>query len=94
MTTEFVRDAAATAAIFGFFASAWFGWVQERPPPSWRSMLIGGSVAALLLTVAGGVVTWREWSSGTVFDEDTSRAFGVVVGSEFAVASSTSWPPW
>jgi hypothetical protein len=37
-------------------------------------------------TVAGGVVTWREWSSGTVFDEDTSRAFGVVVGSEFAVA--------
>jgi hypothetical protein len=37
-------------------------------------------------TVAGGVVTWREWSSGTVFDEDTSRAFGLVVGSEFAVA--------
>jgi hypothetical protein len=26
MTAEFLRDAAATAAVFGFFASAWFGW--------------------------------------------------------------------
>jgi hypothetical protein len=86
MTTEFVRDTAATAAIFGFYTSVWFGWAQERPPPSWRSMLIGGSAAALLLAVAGGVVTWRDWSSGTVFDEDTSRAFGLVVGIEFAVA--------
>jgi hypothetical protein len=28
MTAEFLRDAAATAAVFGFFASAWFGWAQ------------------------------------------------------------------
>jgi hypothetical protein len=27
MTAEFLRDA-ATAAVFGFFASAWFGWAQ------------------------------------------------------------------
>ena len=25
MTAEFLRDAAATAAVFGFFASAWLG---------------------------------------------------------------------
>jgi hypothetical protein len=28
MTAEFLRDAAATAAVFGFFASAWFGWAR------------------------------------------------------------------
>jgi hypothetical protein len=29
--SRFVRDAAAIAAIFGFFGSAWFGWAQENP---------------------------------------------------------------
>jgi hypothetical protein len=35
MTTESVRDAAATTVIFGFFGffgSAWFGWAQDQPP--------------------------------------------------------------
>jgi hypothetical protein len=37
MTAELLRDAAATAAVFGFFASAWFGWAQDQPPPAWRT---------------------------------------------------------
>jgi hypothetical protein len=84
---DFVRDTAATAAIFAFFASGWFGWAQDQPPPTWRKALIAGSMASALIALAGGVLTWWHWSDATVFDADTSRAFGVVVGIEFAVAA-------
>jgi hypothetical protein len=47
MITDFVRDAAATAVIFGFFASAWFGWAEENPPAKWRVWLIAGSIIGL-----------------------------------------------
>ncbi|MFE9918609.1 hypothetical protein ACFYPG_25970 [Micromonospora sp. NPDC005553] len=87
MITELVRDAAATAFVFGFFASSWFGWAQEAPPRSWRPVLIAGSVLALLTATAGGLLAWRHWSDGTAFDDDTSRTFGIVVGIEFGVAA-------
>jgi hypothetical protein len=86
MNAEFTRDAAATAAIFGFFAASWFGWAQERPPPGWRRVLIGGAVLALLVAVAGGLLTWRHWSTGTAFTAQTGRTFGLIVGFEFAIA--------
>jgi hypothetical protein len=86
MTAEVLRDAAATAAVFGFFASAWFGWAQDEPPRAWRKALIAGSVLSLLTAVGGGVITWRTWSGPTVFDAGTSRTFGVVVGVEVALA--------
>jgi hypothetical protein len=105
MLAEHVRDAAFTAVIFGFFASSWFGWAQEAPPPAWRRPLIAGAVAALLTSVAGGLLAWRHWSDGTAFDAGTSRAFGIVVGIEFglaaigavalAVLSRSTWiPAW
>jgi hypothetical protein len=84
--TEHVRDAAATALIFGFFASSWFGWAQEAPPARWRPGLLAGAVVALLTAVAGGLLTWRHWGGGTAFDRDTSIAFGIVVGIEVALA--------
>lgn len=87
MVAQYVRDAAATAVIFGFFASSWYGWAQEAPPQSWRTPLGIGSGLALLTAVAGGLLTWRHWSDGTVFDDDTSRSFGIVVGIEFAAAA-------
>jgi hypothetical protein len=31
-------------------------------------------------------VTWRHWHDGTAFDDDTSRAFGVVVAIEVGAA--------
>ena len=86
-TAEFLRDAAATAAIFGFFASAWFGWAQDEPPPAWRKALVAGSILSLLTAVGGGVLTWRNWSGPTAFDADTSRTFGLVVGVEVALAA-------
>ena len=86
MKAEFRRDATATAAIFGFFAASWFGWAQENPPTAWQTALIAGSILALLVAGAGGVLTWRQWSSGTVFNAHTSRRFGLIVGLEFAIA--------
>lgn len=86
MMTEFVRDAAATAGILGFFASTWFGWAQEHPPKSWRPWLLTGLAVSWATMLAGGLVAWRHWSDGTAFDEDTSRTFGIVVGIEFVLA--------
>jgi hypothetical protein len=84
--TEHVRDAAATAFVFGFFASSWFGWAQESPPARWRRWLLGGALLSLLTAVAGGLLTWSHWSDGTAFDRSTSIAFGVVVTLEFVIA--------
>jgi hypothetical protein len=84
---ENVRDVAVNAVVLGFFASAWFGWAQEAPPRRWRPFLMAGSVAALLTLAAGALLAWQRWSDGTVFDEDTSRTFGIVVGIEFGVAA-------
>lgn len=86
--TEHVRDLAVTVVVFGFFASSWFGWAQEAPPRRWRPFLIAGSVASLLTVAAGGLLAWRHWNDGTVFDEDTSRTFGIVVGIEFGAAAA------
>jgi len=69
------------------FASAWFGWAQDEPPPAWRKALVAGSILSLLTAVGGGVMTWRNWSGPTAFDADTSRTFGLVVGVEVALAA-------
>jgi len=87
MFSDHVRDAAMTAVIFGFFATVWFGWAQENPPPSWRRLLVAGTAIAGL-TAAGGLArALLHWSDGTVFDDATGRAFGIVVGVEFAAAA-------
>jgi hypothetical protein len=87
MPAEHIRDAAAAAAVFGFFASSWFGWAQEAPPRAWRRPLTAGAVAALLAVVAGALLAWRHWHDGTAFGDATGRAFGIVVGIEFGVAA-------
>jgi hypothetical protein len=86
MSAEFVRDAAATAAILGFFASSWFGWAQERPPVAWRKVLVAGSIVSLLTTVAGGVLAWQHWSDGTV-------SMTTPVGSSVSSSASSSPSP-
>jgi len=95
MTTEFVRDAAATAAIFGFFGAVWFGWAQEHPPKSWRPWLLTGSVVSLLTMLAGGLLVWRHWSDGSAFDEDTSKTSASSSGSRLSwpVSARSCWVP-
>ena len=88
MTAEFTRDAAMTAAVFGFFTMAWFGWAQEDPPQRWRKWLVAGSVLAALIVVAAGLLAWSVWNTGTALDADTARRFGIVVGVEFGLAGA------
>jgi hypothetical protein len=76
-----------TAVIFGFFGFVWFGWAQEDPPRRWRLPLGAGSVLSVLTAAAGGFLAWRAWNDGTVFNAETSPAFGVIVGIEFGVAA-------
>jgi hypothetical protein len=86
MTPEHLRDAAGLAAVFGFFAMAWFGWAQEAPPKSWAKYLGAGSVLSILVAAGGGLLLWRHWNDGTVFNDETGRQFGILVGIEFAAA--------
>ncbi|HRW10622.1 MAG TPA: hypothetical protein P5121_36210 [Caldilineaceae bacterium] len=81
-----MRDTAAIVAIFGFFASSWFGWAQEKPPAAWVNWLIAGSILSLLVAVVGGIFTWQHWSDDTAFNPQTGRTFGLIVGIEFAIA--------
>lgn len=83
---EYVRDAAMTAAVLGFFASAWFGWAQENPPQAWRKWLVGGSVLSLITAAIGGAVAWRNWETGTALDRDAAMTFGIVVGLELLLS--------
>lgn len=87
MTPEHLRDAAGLAAVFGFFAMAWFGWAQEGPPKSWVKYLAAGSILSILVAIGGGLLLWRHWSDGTVFDDATGPRFGIIVGIEFAAAA-------
>lgn len=86
MTAAYLRDAAITAVIFGFFASGWFGWAQEAPPAGWSGRLTAGSILALAVAIGGGVLAWQHWSDGTIFGPAAGRNFGIVVGIEFGVA--------
>ena len=86
MTTEFVRDAAATAAIFGFFGSVWFGWAQETP-----------AVVAAMAAHRFGRVVGRPWlpagfwsgGTGTTARCSTRTPARRSVSSS---GSSSSWP--
>lgn len=50
---QYARDGAMSALVLGFFASCWFGWAQEKPPPVWRSPLIVGAALSLIVAVVG-----------------------------------------
>jgi hypothetical protein len=61
------RDRGVTVAVEGFFAFVWFGWGQAAPP-SWLVVpLAVGDGLAVLLTVAGVVLTIRSAGVGVHF---------------------------
>jgi len=83
-----LRDGAMTTAILAFFASAWFGWAQERPPVSWKGRLIVGSVLSVAMAVTGGLLAWLNWGTGSVLNGDAAfRTYLIIVGIEFCVAA-------
>lgn len=84
---EYLRDDAMTALIFGFFASMWFGWAQEKPPPSWRRWLAPAAILSLVVGAAGGYLAWKHWGDGSALSEPGAmRRYGITVGIEFTLA--------
>jgi len=84
---QYLRDDAMTALIFGFFASMWFGWAQEKPPPSWRRWLALSAILSLVVGAAGSYLAWRHWGDGSALSEPGAmRRYGITVGVEFALA--------
>ena len=80
------RDRGVTVAVEGFFAFVWFGWGQA-PPPSWLvvPLAVGGGLA-VLLTVAGIVLTTRTPGRLRVMaDPLVRRRYSIVVGLEFGL---------
>jgi hypothetical protein len=100
--SQFVRDLAVMAMVFGFAAFVWFGWGQEAPPQRWRLLLAIGSGLGLLLAIVGGVLTWRSWGpQSALAAQDARRAFGITCGVEFGLAGlgagvlgTTKRPQW
>lgn len=87
VTSEFGRDGAATAIVFGSASAAWFGWAQEDPPEGWRRPLVAGSLAGVVVAGAGAIRMWQDWSSGSAIDAESGPIFGIIVGIEFAIAA-------
>ena len=80
------RDRGVTVAVEGFFAFVWFGWGQAAPP-SWLVVpLAVGAGLAVLLTVAGVVLTTRSAGPLRVMaDPAVRRRYSIIVGLEFGL---------
>jgi hypothetical protein len=78
------RDRGVTVAVEGFFAFVWFGWGQADPPPWLVVPLAVGDGLAVLLTVAGVVLTTRSAGPLRVMaDPAVRRRYSIIVGLEF-----------
>ncbi|WBB64916.1 hypothetical protein [Micromonospora sp. WMMD812] len=81
------RDGGITALVEGFFGAAWFGWGHAAPPAWLDPWLTVGSVAALLVAVAGAVVGFASAAStAAINNRAAGRRYGIIVGVEFALA--------
>ena len=80
------RDRGVTVAVAGFFAFVWFGWGQAAAP-SWLVVpLAVGTGLAVLLAVAGIVVTSRSAGRLRVMaDPRARRHYSIIVGLEFGL---------
>lgn len=78
MFTEFVRDQAFAIAWLALMAAGWFGWTQEDPKPKLRGLLGAGSVLGFLISIAFGILVWRNWSTPTALEGNYS-VFGLIV---------------
>jgi len=80
------RDRGVTVAVEGFFAFVWFGWGQAAPPSWLVAPLAAGGGLAVLLTVAGVVLTTRSAGRLRVMaDPVVRRRYSITVGLEFGL---------
>lgn len=103
MLTEFLRDQATAIAWLALMAGGWFGWSQEDPPKRLSGWWGAGSVIGLLVSVAFGLLVWRNWSTPSTL-EGNYWVFGVIVLAEAALVGggcivlarrgATRWYGW
>jgi hypothetical protein len=80
------RDRGVTVAVEGFFAFVWFGWGQAAAPTWLVAPLAVGTGLAVLLAVAGVVVTKRSAGRLRVMaDPKARRRYSIIVGLEFGL---------
>ncbi|MGD8373629.1 MAG: hypothetical protein PVI21_02110 [Candidatus Woesebacteria bacterium] len=86
MNIDFIRDHIMYVAIFGTFATVWFGWAQENPPKKMRGWLIAGSVLSFLTAFIGIYLAATHWHDATALSSrDAYIQLGVVVAAELAL---------
>jgi hypothetical protein len=79
------RQAGLTALYLGIFATLWFSVPKAQPPLS--TLLVVGSVVALVTAVAGAVIAVRDRDAGAApRDRASDRRYLLIVGMEFAAA--------
>jgi hypothetical protein len=84
-TTGTRRQAGLTGLYLGVFAAAWFSVPKADPPL--RTLLVLGSVAALLTAVAGAVLAFRARDADQASrDRTDDRRYLRIVVVEFAAA--------
>ncbi|MFU8873520.1 hypothetical protein [Micromonospora sp. SL4-19] len=83
------RQAGLTALYLGVFATLWFSVPKADPP--WHTLLVVGSVAALVIAVTGAVVAARSRDAGAPRDRAADRRYLLIVGAEFAAAGLGAW---
>lgn len=90
MDATLTRDLLMTAAIFGFFASVWFGWAQENPPPTARVPLGVGTGLGILLAIVFGILSALHWDAPTALDTSgpAFHTYLIVVGIEVVLAAA------
>ncbi|GIP38209.1 hypothetical protein J31TS4_14890 [Paenibacillus sp. J31TS4] len=87
METDYIRDYAMYAAIFGMFSFVWFGWAQEKPREHWRKYIGIASGAALLVCLIGVYLSVTHWDSATTLSEKGSyKNYLIVFYTEFILA--------
>ena len=83
-----IRDLAAYAAIFGFFAFAWFGWAQENPPTKLRPLLGALSILSAVIAGLGGYLLYTNYSADSSLQTDGDyMVFGVIVALELILSA-------
>ena len=86
METDFIRDYAMYAAIFGIFGFSWFGWAQANPPKKWPAYLGIASGISFIIGSIGIFLAIKHWGDASALKAPGMyRTFGVTAGIEFAL---------
>ncbi|MDN6968445.1 hypothetical protein FCS83_07760 [Oenococcus sp. UCMA 17063] len=84
---KYKRDQMMYAAILGWFSFCWFGWAQAAPRDDWRIWIGLLDGVAILISIAGGILSFRNWHAPSALDKNSSwKWYLIFLISEFVLA--------